>query len=175
MTNGQAVPNPSNENVESGVSESARPSEDAATLPASPPRDRKITIESTQHLRFAGPLPPPNILRGYDEIVPGAAERILTMAENQQSHRMHLESSVIEENCKSQRRGLNFGFVIAMTVILGGFFLIFKGKDITGIISVVLALVSLVGLFIYGKEKQSKQLKSNNKAFQEEDHPPTQT
>jgi hypothetical protein len=30
---------------------------------------------------FQGPLPPPAILRGYDDFIPGAAERIIAMAE----------------------------------------------------------------------------------------------
>ena len=77
-----------------------------------------------------------------------------------------MESAVVQENCKSQRRGLTFGFVITMTVVLGGFFLIYKGKSASGLISVVLALASLVGIFIYGKEKQQSQLESQNKPFE---------
>jgi hypothetical protein len=34
-----------------------------------------------------GPIPAPSILRSYDEIVPGAAERIIAMAEREQEHR----------------------------------------------------------------------------------------
>ncbi len=127
---------------------------------------REITVSAAAS--FSGPLPPPGVLRSYNEIVPGAADRIITMAESQQSHRQRLERAVIEENCKSQSRGLNFGFVISMTVIIGGFFLIHEGKDTTGIIAVIGALGSLVGLFILGKRKQSKELAAKNRAFQAE-------
>ena len=58
-----------------------------------------------------------------------------------------------------------------MTTILGGLFLIYEGKNISGVISVVLALASLVGIFIYGKKTQEKELQSKNKAFQEESSP----
>ena len=45
-------------------------------------------------------------------------------------------------------------FVVAMTVIVGGLFLIYSGKSIEGIASVVTAVAGLVGAFIYGKRQQ---------------------
>lgn len=41
---------------------------------------------------FSGPIPPPNLLERYEAITPGAADRILTMAENQSKHRIAAES-----------------------------------------------------------------------------------
>ena len=41
--------------------------------------------------RFTGPIPPPEILHQYREVLPDAPERILSMAEKQQNHRMDLE------------------------------------------------------------------------------------
>ena len=35
---------------------------------------------------FSGPLPPPELLKQYDEVVPGAADRIISMAEAEQAH-----------------------------------------------------------------------------------------
>jgi uncharacterized membrane protein len=43
---------------------------------------RHIVSEQTTLVRHQGPLPPPAILKQYDDVVPGAAERIITMAEN---------------------------------------------------------------------------------------------
>lgn len=40
----------------------------------------KTVKVSEQHV-YSGPLPEPEALAKYDQIVPGAAERILTMAE----------------------------------------------------------------------------------------------
>ena len=37
--------------------------------------------------KFAGPIPPPPIMKRYEEILPGSANRILKMAENQSEHR----------------------------------------------------------------------------------------
>jgi uncharacterized membrane protein len=90
------------------------------------------------------------------------------MTEKQQEHRMKIESSVVEEQCRSQRRGLHYAFVIALLVIGGGFFLIYKGKDTSGVAVVIMALASLVGVFVYGKKVQSQQLKERNEPTKSE-------
>ncbi len=40
---------------------------------------------------FSGPLPSPQTLEGYENSVPGSAERILKMAESQVYHRQDME------------------------------------------------------------------------------------
>lgn len=44
---------------------------------------------------FSGPLPPPKHLAEYERILPGAAERIFRMAEDQATHRRSLEQAVV--------------------------------------------------------------------------------
>jgi uncharacterized membrane protein len=46
-------------------------------------------------LLHQGPLPHPAVLKQYDDVVPGAAERIMRMAEQQAQHRQDLEAHVI--------------------------------------------------------------------------------
>src|SRR5687768_13622143 len=41
---------------------------------------------------YSGPIPPPAILRGYEDIVPGSADRIMGWAESQTKHRHKLET-----------------------------------------------------------------------------------
>jgi uncharacterized membrane protein len=125
-----------------------------------------FTKETMTRTRFSGPLPPPEILKGYEDVLPGSAERIIRMTEKQQAHRIQIESSVVEENCRSQRRGLHYGFAISLLVILGGFFLIYEGKNITGAAVVITAVAGLVGVFVYGKVKQSNQLKERKRRTQ---------
>lgn len=44
---------------------------------------------------YSGPIPPPAMLKEYDDAVPGAASRILDLAERQADHRMDLEKKVL--------------------------------------------------------------------------------
>ncbi len=56
-------------------------------------------------------------LAGYDEILPGAAERIILMAENQARHRMDMESRNLDQ---AHRRSM-FGLGVAAWIGTAGF------------------------------------------------------
>jgi uncharacterized membrane protein len=107
---------------------------------------------------FSGPLPPPETLDRYNQILPGAAERIITMAESQHQHRQGLETLVIHSNVKAQKLGTILGFIVAMTVVLGGMYLVHEGKNAPGLAAILTALASLVGVFLYSKREQQKDL-----------------
>ena len=47
-----------------------------------------------------GPIPSPEILEKYNAIIPGAAERILIMAESEAKHRHQNETKALEANIK---------------------------------------------------------------------------
>ena len=119
--------------------------------------DSEVEIR-TQH--FQGPIPPPNTLAEYENIVPGAAERILTMAENQGKHRRNLEVKVIDKDSDRASKGQIFAFIIAMTIIIGGFLLIWHGKSLEGMTSIIGAIATLAGVFIYGKVNKNRNLKN---------------
>lgn len=53
-------------------------------------RGDKAAILSIASL-YGGPIPPPEMLSAYDEVVPGLAKRIAKNWENQTSHRQSLE------------------------------------------------------------------------------------
>jgi uncharacterized membrane protein len=110
--------------------------------------------------QFSGPIPPPAILDQYNKILPGAAERIICMAEQQGDHRRHLEKVTIEANAFSEKLGPILGFIIAMTAIVGGIWLISKGLKIEGLAAVLTAIAAPVGLFVYGKYQQQKELQA---------------
>jgi uncharacterized membrane protein len=115
--------------------------------------------------RFSGPLPPPEALERYNQTLPGAAERIIAMAESQHDHRQHLEKHVVQSNIKAQRLGTILGFIVSMTVILGGMWLLHEGKDTAGLATVLTALGALVGVFIYSKHQQREDLKKKTDAM----------
>ncbi|WP_175201656.1 DUF2335 domain-containing protein [Achromobacter insolitus] len=53
---------------------------------------KPIMASALQHQAYEGPIPPPALLEHYNEIVPGAAERIIAMAESETAHRRQMES-----------------------------------------------------------------------------------
>ena len=106
---------------------------------------------------YSGPLPPPDVLQKYNEIEPGLVDRMVKMAESQAQHRQHLESSVILERSRNERRGQTLGFVIALVAVVGSFGLIAMGKDAAGIGGLLGTIATLAGVFVYSRISQKNE------------------
>jgi uncharacterized membrane protein len=115
-------------------------------------------------VHYAGPLPHPDILVKYNDAYPGAADRIIAMAEKQATHRQELEKTVVATNCYNSKRGPIYGFIICMTAIGGGVYLIQLGKGAAGLTSIITALGSLAFVFVFGRTKQQQELKLKSEA-----------
>lgn len=124
-----------------------------------------IMQAAIQISRFTGPLPPPEELAKYEQILAGAADRIIRMAEQQSKHRQSLEAVVIGGNATTQKWGLACAFAIAMSAIWGGIWISLKGMSGAGLTAIIVALVSLVGVFVYGKSGQKKELARKSGEF----------
>ena len=113
---------------------------------------------------FSGPLPHPEILKKFDEVVPGAAERIIKMAEEQSSHRKELEKRVIDSDISRSKWGQILGFTIAIVGLIVAAFVAIYGNAIAGGIIGVGTLASLVGVFMYGSTTRSKEREEKSKS-----------
>ncbi|QCO57631.1 DUF2335 domain-containing protein (plasmid) [Pseudorhodobacter turbinis] len=81
---------------------------------------RRITQIAVSE-QFSGPMPHPKHLREYDEILPGAAERILSMAEQNLEHSMGMDRTVIAAEIEDTKRGMRYGACLFFALILGAF------------------------------------------------------
>lgn len=123
---------------------------------------------------YSGPLPLSSELKAYEMIVPGAGERIIKMAENENLHRHKIESEVLTAhislaNKKANERliGQVFAFIIAMTCILAGVCFIALGKSISGTIFSGVGLFSVLAVFYssrFFKFIKKKMRRSTNQA-----------
>ncbi len=101
---------------------------------------------------FSGPLPRPDIMKGYDDIVPGAAERILKMAEEESQHRHKLETTLLsqdhEQTIKSQRNALFIAImglaVIPLTIYIASNLIVEILGSVVGGIPVLGIIFSLI-------------------------------
>lgn len=91
--------------------------------------------------------------------MPGLAEQIVKMAENQNAHRIDLESRVIPGQLAQSNRGQIFGFIIALICIIGGIYLGLNGKEVVATALVGTTVIGLVAIFIKGKAEQRQNLK----------------
>lgn len=128
-----------------------------------PPEDRKELVFRIVQIResYSGPIPHPRIIKGYEDILPGSANRILSMAEQQQQHRHELEKLVIFSDKRLESWGLVGGFTLATIVLVGGFLAILNGMDVVG---VGIVGSTAVALFVaYRTERQRREIDRANK------------
>ncbi|OGG62627.1 hypothetical protein A3I46_00030 [Candidatus Kaiserbacteria bacterium RIFCSPLOWO2_02_FULL_54_13] len=81
------------------------------------------------------------------------------MAEGQSGHRQKLESRVIWFDGIRATLGVIFGFLIAITGIGAGTWLIYSGFNIYGLVSLLAPLAVIVGAFVYQKREETKDTK----------------
>jgi uncharacterized membrane protein len=129
-------------------------------------REERQLMASITRSVYRGPIPPPEILKGYDLVKPGFAERVFVMAERQSQHRMELERIVVIGDHKKSWVGLVLGFVVACGFFYGSYDLVKKGHDTAGTILGGSALATLVGIFVRAGNQQSRERIEKSKALE---------
>ena len=109
-------------------------SESEDSLQENLPGGASLALVHSISRRFSNPLPPPNILARYNEIVPGCAEKILDNSISEGPHRRAREK-------RGQHYAL-FALFMILAAVLGCTYL---GAPWTGC---VVAVAGLGGLFI---------------------------
>jgi uncharacterized membrane protein len=102
------------------------------------------TIEVQAISAFTGPIPPPHLLSEYEQILVGLADRIVGMAEGEAEHRRQIQ----RRRMRLAEGGLLSAFVISMTAIVGGQFLVHEGASREGIGSILAALAALLVVYL---------------------------
>ena len=87
----------------------------------------------------------------YDRVHPGSAERILTMAEREQAHRVAMEGIALQASAKDSKLGQYFGFFLALLCIAGGVYLATQGQTIAAIALIVASASGLAGRFLINR------------------------
>ena len=112
-------------------------------------------IEHIEH-HFKGPLPPPEVLGNYEKILPGAAERILSMAEKQSNHRQSMEKRIIYSETFQAKLGMVFAFLIVIVALTAGLLLTLNNRPVGGLVSLIAAVGVIVSTFILRRNAEKK-------------------
>ncbi|MEX0686735.1 MAG: DUF2335 domain-containing protein [Balneolales bacterium] len=122
-----------------------------------PEKRKPLTSSSIQSIeqRYSGPIPPASDFERYNHTLPGAANRILQMSENQQvyDHKINLR----EQNWYYASRFFAqfIVFFVAMSTIAAGTYLIKEGYSTSGIAILLGALATFGGTIIFGKKQDN--------------------
>ena len=110
-----------------------------------------------QIVSFQGPLPPPDVLRQYDDILPGAAERIIAGSEAERAHRHRQERRALSLESWSQILGMVFGFLIALAGFGAATTMAYLQLPWPAATTGGLTLAALVGVFVTGRTRLPRE------------------
>jgi len=123
---------------------------------------RNIKTQPTTHKQsgvsvaahWQGPLPPPSVLREFDNALPGTAERIVRMAESEVAHRQAHENQVLSNIASDTKRGHYIGFAITTMCVAAAVYCVWLRLDWEfAAVFIGLPLVVIVQSFLGAKKR----------------------
>jgi uncharacterized membrane protein len=104
----------------------------------------------------SGPLPAPEDLANYDAICPGAADRIISMAEGNMSHRQSMETQLVRSEYGLRRRGQWLALIALFAMLAVIAFTFWLGQPIAGSVLGSATLIAVTGMFL-GRDQQAPE------------------
>ena len=122
------------------------------------PRLGSIQFTRSQQLSYSSPIPPPEVLAGYNVLVsPDAGDRLLKMVERQEAHRQDIEKTVIKGDNIRAYIGQFSGVLILLATMGLTAYLANLGLGGWGIALIIGELMGLAGVFFYSSKNREKE------------------
>jgi len=145
------------------MSDSQNSKEVANTAAANPNKQPAHLVQQVRReMISSGPLPSPEILKRYEEILPGAAERIVQMAEREQSQshihmheQLRIEGSINTEHIHYMKRGQVFAFILALVFVSLATVLAILGHEIAASALGGSTILGIVSVYLSGGRQSS--------------------
>ena len=145
--------------------------------PLAKQEDQTIELTASSVLQsstFSGPLPPPEALTQYENVLPGAAERIFQMAERELRHRQSIEGTIVNGDSRRAYLGIALGTLVALCALGAAAYAISQGEAWVGGGIAVVDIGSIVGAYIYGTRTRQVVFSSEPEAAAARDVETTQ-
>ena len=117
------------------------------------PKDSVTRVEA-RFEQFSGPIPPPSAMRGYEDVLAGSADRILSMAEREQ--KLQMAYAIL---------GLLFGFAAALALIALSAYIVSLGFAWQSVGVVIGSIAGTAGTFIYSSHARRQLLRERREAM----------
>ncbi|MCK9385872.1 MAG: DUF2335 domain-containing protein [Nevskia sp.] len=133
------------------------------------PPERQEEIANTMRMalletRFSGPLPPPDMLAKYQEIIANGAERIMASTEREQAHRHYVDKALVDAEIATASRGQIMAFILALVCIAVALVLGLYSHDVLAGVIGGGTLVSVVTIFIVGRKNKNGKPKDDTES-----------
>lgn len=97
---------------------------------------------------FSGPIPPPNIIAGYENVLSGAADRIIQMAEQQSQHRQEIQLLETKAEIRDSFLGVIFAFGLGIGCLVACIITVIMVPESAGAISGAVLGVTGIGSIV---------------------------
>lgn len=100
---------------------------------------------------FQGPLPSPELLSGYEDVMSGSTEMFFKMAWEQQQHRFGLDRATVDMNrelIKNGRIGQYIGALLVIILTIAGTICALMGRESVAQAIFITTIVGVAGIFV---------------------------
>lgn len=116
--------------------------------PQNPKPQQVNTIRAVASQSWQGPLPSPADLAKFDEVIPGLAERIVTMAEAEGKHSRRTQFIAVATASVSQVLGQVFALAVALGGLYAAYWLAMKDHDGVAMVVGGATITTIAGAFL---------------------------
>ncbi len=134
------------------------------------PEERREELVRSLVLReeYSGPIAHPRIIAGYEKYLSGSTDRILTMAEEQQRHRLRMEDRGQLAAIQRDRLSMYLGFALGLALIALAAYAVTLAYPLASVAFIGLAAASLASAFFIGHRRTHLELREKRELL---DHP----
>ena len=129
-----------------------------------------LLVRSTTTEAFSGPLPPPPVLQGYEDVQPGFAERIMQMAESENRHRQQMErdslsaeSVALREDLQRAKHGLYIAALVAVLFLAASTTIAVFVDTLAGTVLSGVDIVILAAVFVHGARQRTSAVEAETR------------
>jgi len=121
---------------------------------------------------YRGPIPPPEMLWGYEKIVPGAAKRILTQFERQSEHRREIERKMVSNIARREMGSILVVALLIVAVTFLGYHMVSQGQSLYALGTVAASVSGVLIAFFTGKKANLREKEEKRELLKELMEPP---
>jgi len=119
----------------------------------SPPLDGGAIVPHETVVELSGPLPPAVEFERYERALPGAAERLLVMAEKQAQSRIQFDDKALSASIKIEIIGQILAFIAIILSIGAAVVCVVLGQPLASIAPAFVAFTGIASVFINNRRR----------------------
>ena len=120
-----------------------------------------VVQSSAMAAAYSGPLPPPEWLRQYEQVLPGVADRMMALVESEVSkqhdesaHRRLMQERAVAAGISMAKRGQAVAALLGLSFLVAAVVLALAGNPLLGGVIGIADLVGIVVSFALGLARQ---------------------